>query len=166
VLGRDYDTQACSIARSLEVVGERWSLLVVRSIMLGHHRFDDILRDLGVTRSVLTARLRRLEEEGVIERRPYQSRPTRYDYLLTEKGLELWPALNALRRWGDRHYAPDGPPALIEHRGCGGEPDDHGLCDRCGDRLDARLIEARVIAPHPGHGGSRASSPRASPAAS
>lgn len=136
VLGRDYETQTCSIARALEVVGERWSLLVLRSILLGHRRFDDIQRDLDITRSVLTARLRRLEHEGVIERRAYQTRPERFEYLLTEKGLELWPVLNHLRRWGDAHYATsDGPPVVIEHLGCGGEPDEHLLCDRCREPL-------------------------------
>jgi DNA-binding HxlR family transcriptional regulator len=148
VLGRDYDGQTCSISRSLEVIGERWTVLVIRSILLGHTRFDDILRDLGVTRSVLTARLRLLEEEGVIERRAYQTRPERFDHLLTEKGLELWPILDGLRRWGDRHYPEAaGPPWVIEHVDCGGEPDDHQLCDRCGARLDSTVVTAR---PGPG----------------
>jgi DNA-binding HxlR family transcriptional regulator len=148
VLGRDYDGQTCSIARSLEVVGERWTVLVIRSILLGHTRFDDLLGQLGITRSVLTARLRRLEEEGVIERRAYQTRPERFDYLLTEKGLELWSVVDGLRQWGDRHYsAPAGPPWIIEHVGCGGSPDDHQLCDRCGARLDATTVVAR---PGPG----------------
>src|ERR1700710_307896 len=121
MLGRDYETQTCSIARALEVVGERWSLLVLRSILLGHGRFDDIQRDLDITRSVLAARLRRLEGAGVSERRAYQARPERFEYLLTEKGLELWPVLNHLRRWGDAHYAPaEGPPVVVEHIGCGG----------------------------------------------
>jgi DNA-binding HxlR family transcriptional regulator len=157
VLGRDYDTQTCSIARSLEVVGERWTVLVLRSILLGHTRFDDIQADLGITRSVLTARLRRLEEEGVIERRAYQTRPERFDHLLTEKGLELWPVIDGLRRWGDRHYPePAGPPWIIEHVGCGGEPDDHGLCDRCGTPLNPHLVRA-----HPGPGARVVDTPRA-----
>jgi DNA-binding HxlR family transcriptional regulator len=132
MLGRDYETQTCSIARALEIVGERWSLLVLRSILLGHQRFDDIQRDLDITRSVLTARLRRLEEAGVIDRTAYQTRPERFEYLLTAKGMELWPVLNHLRLWGDAHYpAPGGPPIVIEHVGCGGEPDAHLLCNRC-----------------------------------
>lgn len=148
MLGRDYDDQNCSIARSLEIVGERWTLLVLRSILLGHTRFDDIQRDLGVTRSVLTARLRRLEEEGVIERRAYQARPERFDHLLTEKGLELWPILDDLRRWGDRHYpAPGGPPLIVEHRDCGGGVDGHLMCDRCGAPLGPGDVTAR---PGPG----------------
>lgn len=110
MLARDYETQVCSIARALEVIGERWSLLIVRSILQGHRRFDALQGELGITRSVLTDRLRRLEAEGVLERRPYQTRPERFDYVLTEKGLALWPALNHLMQWGDRYYPEaDGP---------------------------------------------------------
>ncbi|HEY3613116.1 MAG TPA: helix-turn-helix domain-containing protein, partial [Gaiellales bacterium] len=128
--------------------------LVLRSILLGHHRFDDIRRDLDVTRSVLSARLRRLEDAGVIERRAYQARPERFEYLLTGKGLELWPVLNHLRRWGDAHYAPPGgPPVVIEHAGCGGEPDGHLLCDRCREPLGPGNTSAR-----PGAGATAAAS--------
>lgn len=98
---------------------------------------------MGITRSVLTARLRHLVDEGVLERRPYQDRPTRYEYHATAKGLELWPVLTHLLRWGDRHYPePEGPPRLLLHRDCGGQPDDHLLCDRCGARLSARDMRA------------------------
>jgi DNA-binding HxlR family transcriptional regulator len=143
VLRREYETQVCSIARSLEVVGERWSLLVLRSVLLGVRRFDELQEALGITRSVLTARLRHLVDEGVLERRPYQDRPTRYEYHATEKGLELWPVLTHLLRWGDRHYPePEGPPRVLLHRDCGGQPDDHLLCDRCGARLSARDMRA------------------------
>ncbi|MFD9409267.1 winged helix-turn-helix transcriptional regulator [Streptomyces sp. NPDC059989] len=144
MLARDYETQVCSIARALEVIGERWSLLIVRSVMQGHRRFDALQADLGITRSVLTDRLRRLEGEGVLERRPYQTRPERFDYLLTEKGLALWPALNHLMQWGDRYYPePDGPPVIVEHVGCGGGPDGHQLCDRCGAPLGPGVITTR-----------------------
>lgn len=144
MLPREYDTQVCSIARSLEVVGERWSLLVVRSVLLGCHRFDDLQGVLGVTRSVLSARLKRLEAEGVLERRPYQERPVRHEYHLTQKGLGLWPVLVHLTRWGDEHYPePEGPPRILEHRDCGGRPDDHLVCDRCGRPLVAGDVRAR-----------------------
>jgi DNA-binding HxlR family transcriptional regulator len=136
MLKREYDTQVCSIARSLEIVGERWSLLILRSVFLGLHRFDDLLDALGITRSVLTARLQRLVEEGVLERVPYQQRPVRHEYRATAKGRELWPVLAHLLRWGDEHYAgPDGPPRILEHRDCGGHPDAHLMCDRCGAPL-------------------------------
>jgi DNA-binding HxlR family transcriptional regulator len=141
VLKRDYDTQACSIARSLEIVGERWSLLILRSVLMGVHRFDDLLGELGITRSVLTARLNRLVEEGVLERIEYQQRPLRHEYHATAKGGALWPVLAHLIRWGDEHYpAPDGPPYVVEHAGCGGRPDGHLMCDRCGEPLDVTLV--------------------------
>lgn len=144
VLHREYDTQVCSVARSLEVVGERWTLLLVRSVMLGVRRFDDLQAHTGVTRSVLTNRLRRLVDEGVLERRPYQERPTRHEYRLTKKGLALWPVIEHLRRWGDEHYPePEGPPVEVVHRDCGGTPDDHLVCGRCGAALGARDVQAR-----------------------
>ena len=113
MLKRAYETQVCSIARSLEVVGERWSLLIVRSVMLGRHRFDELLGELGITRSVLTTRLQRLVDESVLKRVPYQERPMRYEYRVTAKGRELFPVVVHLLRWGDAHYPePSGPPRL------------------------------------------------------
>ena len=138
MLRRDYD-QVCSVARSLEVLGERWTLLVIRDIFHGKRRFDAIQEDLGVARNVLAARLARLVEEGILEKRPYQQRPARYEYVLTEKGLERWPVMVALMHWGDRWLATDeGPPVVIHHKQCGGLVDDRGYCERCGERLDAR----------------------------
>lgn len=143
MLHREYDTQVCSIARALEVVGERWTLLLVRSVLLGVRRFDELQAHTGVTRSVLTSRLRRLADEGVLERRPYQERPTRYEYRLTDKGLALWPVIEHLRQWGDEHYPePEGPPVEVVHRDCGGSPDAHLVCDRCGTELGARDVRA------------------------
>lgn len=136
VLDREYKTQVCSIARALEVVGERWSLLIVRSVLLGKVRFDDLKEHLGITRSVLTTRLQLLCDEGVLEREQYSDRPPRYEYRLTAKGRELWPVLIHLMSWGDKHYAPMGPPLVMEHEGCGGRPTDHLLCDLCGTPLD------------------------------
>jgi len=148
VLHRDYPGQACSIAKSLEVVGERWSLLIVRDVMNGNRRFGGIQRSLGVARNVLSARLQRLVDEGILERRPYQEGPTRYEYFLTEKGLDLWPALIALLHWGDRYSAgPEGPPVLVVHKDCGGEVSERGICERCGELLTAH--DARAV-PGPG----------------
>ena len=145
MLKRDYETQTCSIARALEVVGERWSLLIVRSVFLGVHRFDDLLEAVGITRSVLTARLQRLVDEGVLERVPYQQRPTRYEYRATAKGRELWPVVTHLLRWSDAHYPePEGVPRIVEHRGCGGRPDDHLMCDRCGEPLSYLSVTSRA----------------------
>lgn len=145
VLHNDYSNQSCSIAGALEVVGERWSLLIVRDILLGLRRFDELQAHLGVARNVLNSRLRRLEEFGVIERVPYQERPLRHEYRLTEKGLDLWPTIMALMKWGDRYATPEGGPAVIvEHRGCGGEIDEHRICQRCGARLKARDAVGRA----------------------
>jgi DNA-binding HxlR family transcriptional regulator len=148
VLRHDYPGQICSIAKALEVVGERWTLLIVRDVMNGNRRFGELQKSLGVARNVLSARLQRLVEEDILERRPYQSSPERYEYFLTEKGLDLWPALVALLAWGDRHSPePNGPPMLIVHKECGGEVNDRGICESCGEVLHAR--DAR---PMPGPG--------------
>lgn len=148
MLGNDYKSQACSIAGALEVVGERWSLLIVRDVFLGLRRFDQIQANLGIARNVLQARLERLIEQGVLERSPYQERPSRYEYKLTEKGIDLWPIVVSLMQWGDRHTPPAGGPAVVlEHRGCGGAVDEHRVCEKCGKPLDAR--EARAL-PGPG----------------
>lgn len=143
MLARDYDLD-CSIARTLELIGERWTLLVLRDVFLGRRRFDDIQESLGVARNVLASRLRRLTDEGILERRPYQQRPERFEYFLTEKGLDLWPVLVSLMAFGDRHLAEDGPPMRLIHKGCGGEVDDRRICRRCGRHLSVR--EARAVA--------------------
>jgi DNA-binding HxlR family transcriptional regulator len=143
VLGNDYSSQTCSIAGALEVVGERWSLLIVRNVFLGLRRFDQIQQNLAIARNVLQTRLERLVEQDVLERRLYQQRPPRYEYRLTEKGMDLWPTIVALMQWGDRHAAPSGGPAvLLEHRGCGGRVDEHRVCEKCGVRLTARQSRA------------------------
>src|SRR5215212_9012433 len=138
MLPRTYDDQHCSIARALEVLGDRWTLLVIRDAFLGVRRFDDFQRDLRVARNVLSDRLGRLVEEGLLDRRRYQERPERFEYRLTEKGIHLWRAIVSLMKWGDRYYAPPaGPPRVVRHRGCGGEVTDYFTCERCGAQLDA-----------------------------
>jgi DNA-binding HxlR family transcriptional regulator len=115
VLKRDYENQNCSIARALEVVGERWTLLIVRDVFLGLRRFDELQQSLGIARNVLTDRLNRLVDEEILERVPYRERPPRYEYRLTTKGLELNVALTALRQWGDK-YRSDKPPRLLRRK--------------------------------------------------
>ncbi|RFU41168.1 transcriptional regulator [Actinomadura logoneensis] len=146
-LPRTYEDQNCSIARALEVVGDRWTLLVIRSAFEGVRRFDDFQEALGVARNVLTDRLSRLCQEGLLRRVRYQERPERFEYRLTRKGVELWPAMMTLLLWGDRHYAPDGPPALVLHRGCGGALTPRMTCGSCGEPLGPGDVEAR---PGPG----------------
>jgi len=148
VLRRDYPGQACSLAKSLEVIGERWSLLIVRDVMNGNRRFSGIQASLGIARNVLSARLQRLLDEDILERRAYQESPPRHEYFLTEKGLDLWPILIALMHWGDRHSAgPDGPPLVVRHKDCGGEVSDRGICEACGEVLTARDA---IAVPGPG----------------
>jgi DNA-binding HxlR family transcriptional regulator len=133
VLQRQYPSQVCSIARSLEVVGERWTLLIVRDAVLGVERFEDFQDRLGIASNVLTNRLRLLCEEDVLERVPDPERPGRPRYVLTDKGRELAPALIVLMKWGDRHYpAPGGPPRLTLHSGCGGNVGADFRCEQCG----------------------------------
>jgi DNA-binding HxlR family transcriptional regulator len=106
-------------------------------------RFDEMQANLGIARNVLQTRLTRLLEHGILEKRLYQERPPRYEYRLTEKGLDLWPAVVALMNWGDRHAATAaGPPVLLEHRDCGGAVDEHRICASCGARLSVRDVRA------------------------
>ena len=138
MLGRNYD-QECSIARTLEVLGERWTLLIVRDVFNGRRRFEQILESLGVARNVLSARLTWLVDEGILEKRAYQERPPRYEYFLTQKGLDLWPVMVSLLHWGDRHLAgPEGPPSQIVHKDCGGKVNDRRICEACGKELGVR----------------------------
>ena len=143
MLGNSYDNQVCSIARSLELIGERWTILIVRDAFLGIRRFDELQRSLGVARNVLQNRLERLVEHGILERVRYQERPERFEYRLTEKGLDLWPVLVSLISWGDRHAAPEGPAIILEHRDCGGPVNDRRICEKCGALLGPRDVQAR-----------------------
>lgn len=148
MLPRTYDNQVCSIARALEVLGERWTLLVLRDAFRRVRRFEDFQRNLGVARNVLTDRLHRLVEEGILERVPYQERPARFEYRLTEKGLALWPIMITMLQWGDRFYPQaEGPPVVVHHRDCGGEIDGHLRCAKCRADLGPRDAQAE---PGPG----------------
>jgi DNA-binding HxlR family transcriptional regulator len=115
VLKRDYEGQNCSIARALEVVGERWTLLIVRDAFLGVRRFDEFQERLGIARNVLADRLNRLVDEGILERVRYNERPERFEYRLTRKGRDLVPALVSLRQWGDK-YRSERPPTLLRRK--------------------------------------------------
>ncbi len=151
VLQRDYPDQVCSIARSLEVIGERWTLLILRDAILGLERFEEFQDSLGIASNVLTNRLRLLCGEGLLERLPDAKRRGRPKYVLTGKGAELGPALILLMKWGDRHYpTPGGPPRLTLHAGCGGNVGPDFRCDRCGERARPGQIDlpAGPGAPH------------------
>jgi DNA-binding HxlR family transcriptional regulator len=115
VLKRDYEGQNCSIARALEIVGERWTLLIIRDAFLGRRRFEEFQESLGIARNVLTDRLNRLVEEGILERVRYSERPERFEYRLTPKGRDLQIALAGLRQWGDK-YLSEKPPRLLRRK--------------------------------------------------
>jgi DNA-binding HxlR family transcriptional regulator len=155
MLGRTYDSQICSVAGSLELVGERWTLLIVRDAFMGARRFEDFQRRTGMARNVLTARLGRLVDEAIFERVQYQEHPARYEYRLTEKGIDLWPVIVSLLQWGDRHIYPGRAPVLLVHKHCGGAVDDHRICETCGAKLGPRDVRARqgigggMVAPAP-----------------
>jgi DNA-binding HxlR family transcriptional regulator len=130
--------RACSVARTLEIVGEKWALLAVREIFLGNRRFDEMVRCTGAPRDTLAARLKSLVAAGILERRQYSEHPARYEYRLTKAGLELYPVIMALMNWGDRHLAgPEGPPRVFEHK-CGHRVVPQLVCEACGESLDAR----------------------------
>jgi DNA-binding HxlR family transcriptional regulator len=141
-----YQDFACSTAQTLEIVGEWWTLLLVRDAFFGVRRFEDFQRRLGISRSVLTNRLHRLVEEGVLETRLYETRPARVEYLLTKKGADLFPVLVALQQWGDRH-ASEKPPVVLRHHTCGRLTKPHLVCSACGDHVTAEDVTA---APGPG----------------
>lgn len=147
VLGKNYDDQVCSIARALEVVGERWSLLIVRdALFAGVTRFGDFQHNLKVAPNILTARLDGFVAAGIMERRRYSDRPAQYEYALTAKGRDLGPVLMALTTWGDRWASPDGPPILFRHAGCGAPLDQQIMCANCGS------IDNAEVSVHPGPG--------------
>jgi DNA-binding HxlR family transcriptional regulator len=143
-----FGDMACSIARTLDVVGEPWSPLILRDVWVGIGRFDDIRADLGISPKVLSERLRWLTEQGVLERRQYSERPPRDEYVLTAKGLDLCGVLMAMTAWGDRYTAAEaGPPVLLRHAGCGQITTAELRCSCCGE-----LLHAADIAHEPGPG--------------
>lgn len=136
----------CSIAQSLEIVGEWWTLLILRDSFLGVRRFEDFVSRLGIARNVLTNRLDTLVEAGVLERRAYDEARGRYDYVLTDKGRALWPVMTALRQWGDEWVLGEGAaPVLVEHHAADGSwhrTTAVMTCDDCGETLDVRSVRA------------------------
>lgn len=146
----------CSVAQALEVVGEWWTLLILRDCFLGIRRFDDFVDRLGISRNVLTNRLDTLVDAGLLDRRVYDEARGRYDYVLTDKGRALWPVINALRQWGDEWiYGSGNEPLVVEHRGCGCTTS-RTTCAGCGEVLDVRSVR---VASQPARPRSRATSP-------
>jgi DNA-binding HxlR family transcriptional regulator len=144
----DLKTEACSVARTVSVIGDRWTILILRDAFLRVRRFEDFQARLGITRHVLADRLRKLVRLGVLRRVPYQHKPPRYEYRLTPKGLDLQPVLLALVRWGDTHMGDErGRPVLLEHRDCGQVFDPVVVCSHCAGPVDAHNVHTR---PGPG----------------
>ncbi len=145
MLGRMYDTQNCSAARALELVGERWSLLIIRdALFAGHSRFGDFQRSLGVAPNILTARLDSFVAAGLMERRRYSEHPEHYEYKLTAKGRDLAPVIVALTAWGDQYAAPNGPPIIYEHASCGNEIYQQTRCATCDAQVPNADITVRI----------------------
>jgi DNA-binding HxlR family transcriptional regulator len=143
VLGRTYDNQVCSCARALGVIGERWSLLIIRdALFLGATRFSQFRRSLGIARNILSSRLDFFVVEGLMERRP-TAVSGYYEYVLTEKGRELEPVVIALTQWGDRWLAPDGPPFVYAHD-CGGDVETVTVCRTCSDEVDIGSVRLQI----------------------
>ena len=132
----------CSVAQCLEVVGEWWSMLIVRDAFLGVTRFDQFQERLGISRNVLNQRLGYLVDNGVLEKVRYSDHPPRHDYRLSAKGRDLWPVLTAMRQWGDKHSAPEGPPLQIIHKGCGKVSHAVMTCSQCGERMTEKEVRA------------------------
>lgn len=148
MLGRTYDRENCSAARALEVVGERWSLLIIRNAMfVGSTRFTEFQRQLGIAPNILSSRLGRFVEAGLMETRPLAGEHEPHEYVLTPKGFDLQPVIVALTEWGDRWAAPHGPPITYRHDGCDGRIQQHLSCERCGATPASTEVRAR---PGPG----------------
>jgi len=132
------EPRPCSIARTLDIVGEKWALLAVREVFLGDRRFDEMVRRTGAPRDTLAARLRTLVSAGILERRQYSEHPARFEYHLTDAGRDLYPVIVTLMHWGDQYLAgEDGPPLVLQHH-CGHELVAQVVCQACGEPLRAR----------------------------
>jgi DNA-binding HxlR family transcriptional regulator len=141
-MAKTFADMECSIARTLDVVGERWSLLILRDAFYGVRRFEDFQRDLGIARNVLAGRLAKLVDQGVLERRRYEEHPPRHEYLLTAKGRDLLPVLLAMTRWGDRWMGGDEPPVTLTHTACDHPTQAQMVCAHCREDLAWRDLRA------------------------
>lgn len=146
------EEEQCSIARTVGVIGDRWSLLILRDCFLRVRRFDEFQERLGITRHLLSDRLKKLVSYGVLRRTPYQDAPKRYEYVLTQKGLDLYPIIMAIVHWGDVHMSDErGRPMLHRHKACGCEFDPVTVCSEC-----RAPVSAKEVVAFPGPGASAA----------
>jgi DNA-binding HxlR family transcriptional regulator len=148
----DVGTLDCTIARTLSVIGDRWTLLILRDAFLGARRFEQFQTSLGITRHRLADRLAKLVDAGVLRRERYQTRPARFEYRLTDKGLDLYGVVVTIAGWGDKHMTgPEGPPVERIHRGCGRVATLRLACEHCGVPVGPRDMHARARRPLRGH---------------
>jgi DNA-binding HxlR family transcriptional regulator len=139
--------ETCSVARAMDILGERWTMLIMREAFYGVRRFSDMQRNLGIARNILSTRLQTLVRAGILERRRYQEEPERFEYRLTQAGRDLYPAVIAIMKWGDEHLAEEaGPPVVLRHS-CGALIDPVLVCDHCGGAL-----HPHDVTPEPGPG--------------
>ncbi|GAB19652.1 putative HxlR family transcriptional regulator [Gordonia effusa NBRC 100432] len=140
-----FERWPCSVARTVGLVGDGWTLLILRELFYGETRFDGLVTTLGIARSTLTDRLRTLTDSGIVSREIYQSDPVRHEYLLTEKGSDLFGVVAALNSWGDRWMSGDeGAPMILHHDSCGHDLDAAVVCRECGTQVRHRDISVRV----------------------
>lgn len=133
----------CSVAQCLEVVGERWTPLILRDALMGVTRFDTFQVRSGIARNILSQRLESLVEHGVMTKALYQEKPPRFEYLLTERGRDLWVVIAAMRQWGDKWAAPKGPPVVVEHVRCGHRAFVVPTCEHCREAIELEDLKAR-----------------------
>ncbi|MEZ5215124.1 MAG: helix-turn-helix domain-containing protein [Ilumatobacteraceae bacterium] len=131
------------VAAVADLVGDKWSMLLVRALFRGIHRFDDLQADLGISRAILAARLKELNQAGIVDKIPYQQRPTRYEYVLTPMGVELSPALVALVRWGNRYFGDADHRTVLVHAPCDTEFEQGFWCETCQTTFGPPAIKAR-----------------------
>ncbi|HWY89942.1 MAG TPA: helix-turn-helix domain-containing protein [Solirubrobacteraceae bacterium] len=148
--GNAHRFHACSVDRALQILGDRWTFLILRESFFGVRRYGELARNLGCSRTILTVRLRRLVDAGVMSRDRYRTDPDRFEYRLTKAGIELYPAIVALMHWADQHLTgPEGPPLLLHHLPCDGDSTPLLVCSGCGEPMHAHEMR-----PHPGPGAS------------
>jgi DNA-binding HxlR family transcriptional regulator len=156
------EPRPCSIARTLDIVGEKWALLAIREVFLGNRRFDEMVHRTGAPRDTLAARLRTLTAAGILERRLYSEHPARYEYHLTDAGRDLYPVIVTLMRWGDQYLAGEaGPPLVLQHH-CGHHLTAQVVCQACGEPLQPR--DTRPLTATPAPAAPPAPAPAATPA--
>lgn len=145
---KELEEEPCSMARTIGVIGDRWTLLILRECFLRTRRFEGFQSALGITRHLLAERLKKLVRQGILRRIPYQESPKRHEYILTQKGLDLYPIMMAIVHWGDTHMVDErGRPLLHQHRKCGKDFDPVMVCSECGEPLSAKEVHT-----HPGPG--------------